>query len=141
MPLMNVKVIVRGSIVTVAILTLVYIGSVSIGVSFGNSEGEPGNADRVSRQLAFVSITLLENADSMEKTEPAGSGKSVYLCIPAMVGGQSLDNIKPDSKIIEYRATEALNVSRFDYLTTTALISSKKALEFTLVGAKPSGTS
>jgi hypothetical protein len=90
---------------------------------------------------AILRVSLPGDEGSMEKSEPAETGKSIFLTIPAVVGGQSLDSKRPDSKIIEYKAPQKSDFSRFDHLTTAASISSKKAMEFTLVGAKPSGTS
>ncbi|UCD93690.1 MAG: hypothetical protein JSU69_07930 [Candidatus Zixiibacteriota bacterium] len=90
---------------------------------------------------AILQISLPGGEGSMEKSEPTETGKSIFLTIPAVVGGQSLDSRRPDSKIIEYKVPHKSDFSRFDHLTTAASISSKKAMEFTLVGAKPSGTS
>jgi len=77
----------------------------------------------------------------MEKNEPFSPGKSSILAIPAVVVIQNYENLRPESRVIEYKSIQQSDDSRFDNLTTTASISPEKALEFTLVGAKPSGTS
>jgi hypothetical protein len=125
---------VRGLFVVGGVLAVTMLGAVSItiGLPEGNCEDCP---------RAIVRISLPGDEGSMEKSEPADPGKSIFLTIPAVVGGQSLDSKRPDSKIIEYKVPRNHDFSRFDHLTTAASISSKKAMEFTLVGAKPSGTS
>ncbi len=77
---------------------------------------------------------------SMAGAESAEGGPTVYITTPALVGGGGPEYRRPDMKAVCYTALYESDYRRFADLTTTASISSKKAHEFTLVGAKPSGT-
>jgi len=97
--------------------------------------------DNQEEHTAIANIIFPDATGSMEKNEPFSPGKSSILAIPAVVVIQNYENLRPESRVIEYKSIQQSDDSRFDNLTTTASISPEKALEFTLVGAKPSGTS
>ena len=78
--------------------------------------------------------------NSMTGTEPVGKSHDVYITTPALVSGGGFEYRRPVMKAVCYTTLNESDYSRFSDLTTTASISSKKAHEFTLVGAKPSGT-
>jgi hypothetical protein len=79
-------------------------------------------------------------SNSMTGTEPVGKSHDVYITTPALVSGGGFEYRRPVLKAVCYTTLCKSDYSRFSDLTTTASISSKKAHEFTLVGAKPSGT-
>ena len=97
--------------------------------------------DKKTGHEAIASVIFPGDQGSMVKNEPLSSGKSSFLSIPAVVGVQNYENLRPNSRIIEYRSPYSAALNRLVYLSKAALISPEKALEFTLVGAKPSGTS
>jgi hypothetical protein len=80
------------------------------------------------------------DGNSMEGTERSGKGHDVCITVPALITGGGPECRRPVMKAVCYTTFRETNYSRFSDLTTTASISSKKAHELTLVGAKPSGT-
>lgn len=93
-----------------------------------------------SGPVAFCEIILPGDTGSMTKVEPLGSGKSLLLTIPAVIGGFNFETNRPGQSYLKFITAGSTNHGRYAHLSTTASISSKKAMEFTLVGAKPSGT-
>jgi len=132
----------RGLVVIAGLLAVVMFSSFLIVVS-------APDPDSNEERGAIANIIFPGGAGSMVKNEPFSPGKASILSIPAVVGIQNFENLRPDSRVIEYKSMYNNGISRYDHLTTTAsispkkalAISPKKALEFTLVGAKPSGTS
>lgn len=125
----------RSLVVILSILALLFISTASVSVSTVDSGA------KIETQPAFISISISDGTDSMEKNEPIGDEKSMFLSIPAVIGGPNLDNNRPDTKAIGFVISPSVGTSCRLTLTTTAFISPKKAHEFTLIGAKPSGTS
>ena len=78
---------------------------------------------------------------AMVESEPYGSEKTFFLSIPAVVTGCSLDNSRPDSRNVADIFSESIRPICAGALTTADIVAARKAAEFTLVGAKPSGTS
>lgn len=130
----RVNAAVKSLTVLVGLMALSLFGTAFIAV------GTSGQ-DKADEGAIFAVIFIPGDAGSMDKNESSGSSKSFFLSIPAVIGVQNLDCKRPDLKIIALNTPPNGDVSRFGHLTTTASISSRKALEFTLVGAKPSGTS
>ena len=125
---------IEGLVVIAGILAIILSSSLLVVVT----APDPDNQDD---QTTIANIIFPDGTGSMEKNEPFSPGKSSILAIPAVVGIQNFENLRPDSRVIEYKTMHNSDNSRYDNLTTTASISPEKALEFTLVGAKPSGTS
>ena len=67
--------------------------------------------------------------------------ESPFFNAPAVVGTFSIDTSRPGSEAITHFTSDNTGLRSFSPRTTAASISAKKALEFTLIGAKPSGTS
>lgn len=130
----NIKTGVESLAIATALLSLVLCSSAFIVIS----KPDP---DKSIELQAFSGLIIFDKAGSMETNEPFNSTKSLFLTIPAVINGQNFDNTRPESKIVKYKALHNVDSSRFGNLTTTALISPKKASASTLVGAKPSGTS
>jgi len=126
----------RSLLVGLSLLALLFIGTASISISHvHNKKAE------LSDYPAFISISLSENSGSMEKNEPIGSDKLKYLNVPAVVGGTNLDNSRPNLKVLGFKNLRTVQLNRRLVFSSLSSISPEKALEFTLVGAKPSGTS
>ena len=97
--------------------------------------------ERGSEPSAFCKIYIPNSDGSMSHSAPIDSGKSFFLSIPAIILGHNLDSGRPFVKSLKCTAVGRMDLGRFIRLSTAALVSSRKALEFTLIGAKPSGTS
>jgi len=89
----------------------------------------------------LAEIRIPTDHGEMADRSPESADKAFYITIPAMPGSGGLDNHKPILKAIPHRITSQVANRPMVMLMTAANISSHKAREFTLVGAKPSGTS
>ena len=104
------------------------------------SVSSDGRASSECRLIAGINIGD-DSGGSMTKNESSGSGKTVILTIPAIVSiGNHIDP-RPITPVIELKTCPKTDLHHSETYTTTAFISPKKASEFTLVGARPSGTS
>jgi len=130
----NIGIALRNSIMIACVAALIFFGSALITV--GTIEFNKSDS-----QTAFTEILIPVNSGSMAKNEHRDSERSMTLSMPALLVAQTLETVKPHCRIIEYKSLRSTEFSRYMRLTTTASISPEKALEFTLVGAKPSGTS
>jgi len=130
----NIDETLRSLLVIAGLLVIVFSSSLMIIISAPEPDNDGGRG-------SFANIIFPGGPGSMTKNEPFSPEKSSILSIPAVVSVQNYENLRPDSRVIEYKSIYASGVNRYDHLTTTASISPEKALEFTLVGAKPSGTS
>lgn len=79
-------------------------------------------------------VAITENGDT-------DAGPIYFLTSPAVIGGCGVDSSRPDGRSIACKSSSDFKLNFQHELTTTAVISPHKAEEFTLVGAKPSGTS
>ncbi|UCD17805.1 MAG: hypothetical protein JSV44_02565 [Candidatus Zixiibacteriota bacterium] len=135
----GVEATIRGLMIAACLLALLLFGSalnIVVQVCSGQAEEERSH----SYQILSATWIPAENG-SMATDEPVGTGKTFYITIPALMGGGGFDYHKPALKAVLHRIAHEVNPNRHAALTTTAAISSKKAHEFTLVGARPSGTS
>ncbi len=122
------------SIISLTVITAILLSGlclVIVGFSNKSIDKEP---------TAYCEVFFPTEDGSMDKTEPFSDGKSFFLTVPAVIFAPNVDSIKPSIKDQKFAKIRKINDSRYIKLSTTASISSKKALEFTLVGAKPSGT-
>jgi hypothetical protein len=131
----------RALMIIFGLATFVLFGAVFIAIQSPRGDGIPGGQQRPAGMPALVVVFLPDDSDSMVKKESSGSGKAMLLSIPAVIGGSNLDGTRPDSRMIECRTVQNPGTPRFGDLSTTASISPRKAMEFTLLGEKPSGTS
>ncbi len=99
-----------------------------------------GQVSPECRLIAGIAIGG-DTEGSMTKNESSGSGKTVILTIPAIVGIASHVAPRPVTPVIELKTCPKTDHHHSEKFTTTAFISPEKANEFTLVGARPSGTS
>ncbi len=131
----------RSLVIATGLVTLLFVGSASISIAVSGAEANSDSSAPRAGQCYISTFMLPDDDGSMEKNESSGSEKSVYFIIQAVVGAQNFDNIRPNLKIIESRSYQDFDPDQVHILTTAASISPEKAIEFTLVGAKPSGTS
>ncbi|GEM_PF-2425859 len=125
---------VKSLLVVAGLLVIIFSSSLLVIIT----APEP---DKKTNHEAIANIIFPGSQGSMVKNEPFSSGKLSFLSIPAVVSVQNYENLRPESRIIEYKSLYNAGIGRLVYLSKAALISPEKALEFTLVGAKPSGTS
>lgn len=116
---------------TLAAVLLLGFSYIIVGFSIEKSDSKP---------TAFCEIIFPGNGGSMTKTEPFNSGKSFFLNIPAIVNGQNPVN-RPNTAVLKFSSVSKTDSGRVDYYSNATSVFSYKAMEFTLVGAKPSGTS
>ncbi len=134
-------------------LTLVLVTLVSLFV-FGNSmiavtatvaspENPENSTQNPPTQCRLVAGFSLPNVDdgSMNKGDTPNSEHCLYFTVPAIAGTYSIGDNRPETPVIETRMAPRPVLKKTFCATTTASISAHKAREFTLVGAKPSGTS
>ena len=120
--------------VSIAVIVAVVISGFSlIIIGFAKSGVE-------KEQTAYCQVFFPIEDGSMNKSEPFNDDRSFFLTVPAIINISNIDNIKPILKYQKFSQVRKINVGRYIRLSTTASISSKKAMEFTLIGAKPSGT-
>lgn len=99
-------------------------------------------AESSEGQNHCIDISCLpESGGSMAKGSATSSGKVFHITIPAVVSGGGLDKRLPIQKIIEIRTSPRIIHGDGALLSTAVTICPHKAREFTLIGAKPSGTS
>jgi len=132
--------VLYGLVLMTGLLAVIILGSVGI-IFAPAQDGKSGLPKSVSSGDAMSIAGLPGNGFSYDESEPAGPEMIFFLTVPAVVGSYSLDDNCPAPKAVGGKAFEDIKFRRFDALTTTASISPEKACEFTLVGAKPSGTS
>ncbi len=98
--------------------------------------------DSSTHQVCSVDVDCLPGADgSMATSESSSSGKVFHITIPALVSGGGLDKRFPVQKIIEIRTSPRIIRGQFEHFSSAITVCPHKAREFTLIGAKPSGTS
>lgn len=94
-----------------------------------------------SQSLEFLGAAAPLGGDyGMTSGDAREEGTAVYLNMPAVIGGSNIDTSRPDTRAELLRFSLKFDLAYNDLLTTAAVISPEKASEFTLVGAKPSGT-
>jgi hypothetical protein len=130
---------IHGLVLMTGLLIVIILSAT--GVTIINPSARAVSSELNSDQTVLPDKTLPKCPGEMADGEPLNSGKVYFLSVPAVVGGCSLDSNRPASRAVSGRIFEYINFGQFKTLTTTALISPKKACEFTLIGAKPSGTS
>jgi len=130
------------AVVTVTLIALFILGNSVIAVTSHHYENND-TAQEVPTQCRLVAgISIPERGDgSMDKGDPINSGESLYFTVPAVAASYNIDETRPVTPVIETKSAPLLDLRRCVLSTTAASISASKAREFTLVGAKPSGTS
>ncbi|SYZ72008.1 hypothetical protein TRIP_C20123 [Candidatus Zixiibacteriota bacterium] len=79
--------------------------------------------------------------DGMVANGTGCPAEPAFFTVPAVVGAFGIDTNRPGSEAVTHFSSDQSGPKAFTPRTTTASISAKKAMEFTLIGAKPSGTS
>lgn len=116
-----------------AIIAVLLFGFSIVIVGFSSNGQEKG-------QSAYCKVIFPTEVGSMNKTEPDNDDRSMFLIVPAVINASNIEHIKPPTKAQEFSKIRKIKLGRYLKWSTTTSISSKKAMEFTLVGAKPSGT-
>ena len=96
--------------------------------------------EAVAENQSFVALSPFGNLFGMTSGDSNGPGSAVYLNMPAVIGGSNVDTSRPDTRAELLRFSHKFDFTYCDLRTTAAVISTEKATEFTLLGAKPSGT-
>jgi len=129
----------RLSVISVALMAIMLSGSSLITVKSVTQTNTDGT-NKTAHLLSFdMNIPIAGN--TMADCEPFGTGKTYYYSLPAVISLNNFNDTRPITKIIELRPNRNSDIHISERLSTAASISPKKAQEFTLVGAKPSGTS
>jgi len=132
---------VQSLMVTVSLLAIIVFANSSIVVTSASDSSTTGNKSELSEIHLKIASNIPSGGNSMTKTEPIGTGRMMFLTIPAFVVVYNVNETKPNSRVIELKTSPKTTIHFVESLSTTASISAEKAMEFTLVGAKPSGTS
>lgn len=137
----KVLTLVRAVVIIVALLSLTVSGSSMIIIKSQDSEQAANLKTSAGNQRLSLDVNLPVGGNTVADHIPFGTGKAVFYTIPAVFSLYNLNESRPTTKITELRPSRNINLHFYERLTTAASISPKKAREFTLVGAKPSGTS
>ena len=128
-------------VIAVALISITLSGSSLITIrSFGPEKSVNPMTSKTDFKLS-LDVNLPVGSNTVADRLPFGTGKAIFYTIPAVFSLYNLNESRPATKITELRPSRNINLHFYERLTTAALISPKKAQEFTLVGAKPSGTS
>ncbi len=132
----------KATVVLVTLIALFIFGNSMIMVTSDKVDKDDTARHRPTecRLVAGISIPKT-GGGSMEKGAPVKTGQSIYFTVPAIAATYSLDDTRPETPVIETKSAPRMDLKHCILSTTTASISASKAREFTLVGAKPSGTS
>lgn len=137
----QINTFVRSLVIVIGLVSMLFVGSASIGIAVSRVDVENDSQTAKVGQCFISTFKLPDDDGTMNKNERSSSDKSVFFVIQAVVNGQNLDNIRPNLKMIESLSYHDFDLTPEHISTTAASISPEKAIEFTLVGAKPSGTS
>jgi hypothetical protein len=137
----QISTLARSLVIVTGLLAMLFVGSASIGIAISREDVDTDTQPVKTGQCYISTFKLADDDGSMNKNEKSGSENSIFFIIQAVISGQNFDNIRPNLKLIESRTYHDFNLNPIHILTTAASISPEKAVEFTLVGAKPSGTS
>lgn len=130
------------AVVLVTLIALFIFGNSMIVVTSDKFDQNDTVQHRPTQCRLVAGISLPKSGGgSMEKGAPIKSSQSIYFTVPALAATYSLDETRPNTPVIETKSAPRLDLKHCFLSTTTASISASKAREFTLVGAKPSGTS
>jgi len=123
----------RGLLIIISLMAVMFFSSVLVFV---------GRVDTDSDSRTFCDIVLPGKTRSMagEPHDGRNSG-SIFLTVPAVVSGYNFDEVRPILRGHVVSDVSRTDSDRYWRLGTVSFISPDKAHEFTLVGAKPSGTS
>lgn len=132
---------VKGLMVTISLLAIVIFANSSVLITSRVDSDIAGKRSGLSEIHLEIAANIPAGENSMARTEPVGSGRMMFLTVPALIVVYNLNQAKPDARVIELKTSPKSTIHFIESLSTTASISAEKAMEFTLVGAKPSGTS
>lgn len=128
-------------IIAVALISITLSGSSLITIRvFDPDKTVNLKTSETDFKLSF-DVNLPVGGNTVADRLPFGSGKAIFYTIPAVFSLYNLNESRPITKITELRPNRKIDLHFYERLTTAASISPEKAQEFTLVGAKPSGTS
>ena len=131
----------RSIVIAVALLSITLSGSSLITIRSLDFEKQDNLKTSQTDFKLSLDVNLPVGGNTVADHLPFGSGKAIFYTIPAVFSLYNLNESRPITKITELRPNRNINQHSNERLTTAASISPEKAQEFTLVGAKPSGTS
>ena len=131
----------RVMVISLALMAIILSGSSLITINPLDSEKSANMEPSQSDFILSLDVNLPIGGNAVADHHPFGSGKAIYYTIPAVFSLYNQNESRPITKITELRPNRNINFHSYERLTTAASISPEKAQEFTLVGAKPSGTS
>lgn len=131
----------RSIIIAVALISITLSGSSLITIRSLDFEKSDNQKNSATDFRLFLDVNFPVGGNTVAGHLPFGSGKAIFYTIPAVFSLYNQNESRPITKITELRPNRNINLHSKERLTTAASISPEKAQEFTLVGAKPSGTS
>jgi hypothetical protein len=134
------RISISGLLFLVGLTALIFIGSTGLSLA-----PETARIARISTP-GYEPETIRNFTNEIEhlaiaQSEPSGNEKTYFLSLPAVVTNCSLDNSRPGSSNVAFLTSANLGPVCPATLTEAVSVSAEKAAEFTLLGAKPSGTS
>jgi len=131
----------RSIVIVVALLSITLSGSSLITIKSLDSDRSTKPITSQNDFKLSLDVNLPVGGNTVADRLPFGPGKAIFYTIPAVFSLYNLNETRPITKSTELRPSRNINLHSNVRLTTAASISPEKAQEFTLVGAKPSGTS
>jgi len=141
-PKQTATVVIRSLVISISLLAMMLLGSSFIAIT-ASEQVQADDAGHLTTQCRLVARPSLtdQQSRSMAKDESREGERTLLLTVPAVVYFSHSDDSKPVTPVIELKTAPLTDLKHPVTLTTAASISARKAREFTLVGAKPSGTS
>ena len=122
---------VQGVVTLISILSIFLFGSVFlIAGTCADKDGES----------TFYCEVYFPGQGGMNGTETPAAPGGQLISVPAVIGGSTFDYNRPAQKAISSAPQFRIKINRPECFSTIAFNCPQKAAEFTLVGAKPSGT-
>ncbi len=137
----KVQILARVIIIAVALMSITLSGSSLITIRSLNSENAATPINSKTEIKLSLDVNLPVGGNSVADRLPFGTGKAIFYTIPAVFSLYNLNESRPVTKSTELRPSRNIYLHSYDRLTSAVSIASEKAHEFTLIGAKPSGTS
>jgi hypothetical protein len=131
----------RFLVIAVALISITLSGSSLITIRSLDSNKTTHSPFSATDFRISLDVNLPVGGNTVADHLPFGQGKAIFYTIPAVFSVYNLNESRPITKTTSLRPNRNINLYSHERLTTAASISPEKAQEFTLVGAKPSGTS
>jgi hypothetical protein len=126
----------------------VFVGLLVFSVLFA---ADPAITPSLEREVAQLKAAASERSigqsdipreeGTFAENQGTDYGDAFFLTSPAVLSGFGIDDNRHNGRSVIYRLSHDFGSELPSELTTAGVISPEKAHEFTLVGARPSGTS